>query len=291
MYHRSASNKLKIEVIELKKDKRAYSSALIALKEKSEQMNKDLNMKEQNITALEEELSRKRGNNGKTSGHPWSLESLSKIGMERYQGIFFSAGKYAANLCKLVVSETYLDELHDYHCRRDWNSSSTKTNYENAKKAIIYVKVPDGVPAIQTCNMLRALNHEFFSSPLSNSVEFLKACFRHVLEGPVGSFMDDREKMNVSQKYQLTDQQFEDSGRYYLMPSRTEKNAAKITFLKSLGYRNAALTESKNETAAVKTLRNRGKDTVLRRCVNPEDEDDTSYWRNSEWEQLCLPSS
>ena len=84
--------------MELKRDKRAYSSALLTLREKSEKMMKDLLIKDQQIMVLEDALSRKKGilNGGK--GLVWSLESISKHCIARYQGICFAPGKYGSNL-------------------------------------------------------------------------------------------------------------------------------------------------------------------------------------------------
>lgn len=55
---------MKAEVLELKRDERGYSSAIITLQEKSDQMVKDLHMKGQQFVGLEEALSRNRNDGG-----------------------------------------------------------------------------------------------------------------------------------------------------------------------------------------------------------------------------------
>ena len=51
------------------------------------------------------------------------------------------------------------------------------------------------------------------------------------------------------------------------------------------------LADSKKDAVDVKELRNREKESVLRRCVNPGNENDTTYCRVSGWESLCLAGS
>lgn len=286
---RSAHNTMKAEVVELKRDKRAYSSALITLQDKSEQMRKDLQMKNQQITALEEALSRKRSN---SSGRkmPWSLDSLSKCGLARYQGICFSAGKYGTKLAKLLITESYIDETNEGYQKQDWTPSATKVSNETANKSIVSVKLPDGVFAIPICSMVRAMKLEFFTSRFKGSVGLLKASFFNVLEGPVGSYLTEAERnecLSQVSSHRPTVQKF----RAIISDAvGNRKKTARNTYLKALGYKHASMPDCKKNTAVIKDLRNREKESILRRCLNEENENDTTYWRTSGWESLCLGS-
>lgn len=287
---RSAHNAMKAEIMELKRDKRAYSSALVTLREKSEQMSKDMQMKNLQITALEEALSRKRNNGSGKKTIPWSLENLSKHGLARYQGICFAAGKYGTNLAKLVVSEMFIDEKDDFNQKQDWTPSATKVSTDTADKAVVFVKLPDGVCAIPVCNMVRALKLNFFSSRFNGSIGLLKASFLNVLEGPVGTYLSEAEREECLSRvsaHRPTIQKF----RAIISDAvGNRKKAAKNMYLKSLGYKYAYMPESKKDTAVMKDLRTKEKEAVLTRCVSKDDENDTTFWRTSEWQSLCAVS-
>lgn len=286
-----AQNAMKAEVMELKRDKRAYSSALLTLREKSEQMMKDLQMKDQQIMILEQVLCAKKGNRNGGKGLAWSLDNLAKQGIARYQGICFAAGKYGTQIAKLLITETFIDEKDDDLQKRDWGPSAIKVSNEEASKAKIFVKLPDGVSAIPICSMVRALQREFFSSQLKGSVGLLKASFKRVLNGPVGEYMKEEEREECIVRlsaHRPTIQKF----RSIISDAvGARKKAARNTYLKSLGYRHAVMPDSKKDTAIVKDERSKEKATVIRRCLNTRNENDTTYWRISDWEALSLPGS
>lgn len=288
---RSAHNDIKAEVIELKRDKRAYSSAIIALREKSDQMLKDLHMKTQQIVALEDMLSRKRNRQGSGKLVPWSMESLSKFGLDRYQGICLAAGKYGTKLAKLLVTESYIDEKHENYQKQDWTPSSTKVTNETGQKSIVFVKLPDGVLAIPVCSMVRAKKAEFFTSRFKGPIGLLKASLSYILEGPVGSYLNETEREECMAKVSAHRPSIQKYRAIISDVIGNRKKSARNIFLKSLGYKYASTPDSKKDTAAVRDLRYREKDIVLQRCVNGGDENDTTYWRTSGWESLCLPSA
>lgn len=284
----SAYNAMKAEVLELKRDKRAYSSAIITLKEKSDQMVKDLHMKGQQIVALEEALSRKRNNGGIKKGLPWSMESLSKYGMDRYQGICLAAAKYGTKLAKLLVTESFIDEKDEHYQKQDWTPSSTKVTNENAHKAVVCVKLPDGVLAIPRCNMIRAMKAEFFTSRLTGSIGLLKASLLSTLEGPVGSYLNESERTECISKVSAHRPSIQKYQSIISDAIGNRKKSARNVYLKSLGYRHASTPDSKKDTSIVRELRNEEKATILKRCSKEGDENDTTYWRTSGWESLCL---
>ena len=283
-----ARNEIKAEVLELKRDKRAYSSALLALREKSEQMTKDLLMKDQQIMVLEEALSRKKGNRNGGKGLAWSLENLSKHGIARYQGICFAAGKYGTQLAKQIVTESFIDENDDGNQRQDWSSSAIKASADTAGKAKVYVKLPDGVSAIPICSMVRALQKEFYTSKVGGAVGLLKVSFNNVLNGPVGTYLTEAERDECLSRVAVHRPTIQKFRTIISDVVGNRKKSARNTYLKSLGYRYASLPDSKKDTSVVKELRTRDKESVLRRCVNPDNEYDTSYWRTSGWESLCV---
>lgn len=288
----STQNAMKAEIMELKRDKRAYSSALVTMREKLDQLIKDLNLKTQQLAAIEDALCRKRGGNSSSGpAATWSLESLSKQGIAQYQGICFAAGKYGTKLAKLLVTETFIDENGDCNQKQDWGPSSTKVSAERAKEAVVFVKLPDGVSAIPTCSMVRGKQITFFTSHLDGPKGLLKASFRSVLDGPVGKYLNKMEREECISKllgHRPTVQKF----RTVMSDAvGSRKKAARNTYLKSLGYKYVCMPDSKKDTAVVKDLRAKEKSTVIRRCLNPSNENDTSYWRTSEWEELFLIGS
>ena len=288
---RSSHNDMKAEVIELKRDKRAYSSAIIALREKSDQMVKDLHMKTQQIMALEDALSRKRNPRGSGKGTPWSMESLSKCGLDRYQGICLTAGKYGTKLAKLLVTESYIDEKNENYQKQDWTPSSTKVTNETGQKSVVFVKLPDGVFAIPVCSMVRAMKAEFFTSRFKGPIGLLKASLLHILEGPVGSYLDETEREECIAKVSVHRPSIQKYRAIISDVIGNRKKSARNIFLKSLGYKYAPTPDSKKDSATVRDLRYREKDVILERCVNGADENDTTYWRTCGWESLCPGSA
>ena len=286
-----AHNAMKAEIVELKRDKRAYSSALVTQREKSEQMVKDLHVKTQQIEALEDALSRKKGGRWGERSLPWSLQSLSKSGIARYQGICLSAGKYGSKLAKLLITESFIDEKNGSIQKQDWTASATKISNINARSSMIHVQLPDGVLAVPVCNMVRALKLEFFTPRFDNSLGLLKASFNNVLEGPVGSYLSEAERHECISRvssHRATIQKFK---AIISDAVGSRKKTARNTYLKSLGYKYASLPDSKKDSVFVKDLRVTEKKAVLRRCVKENDENDTTYWRTSGWESLCLDSA
>ena len=285
-----AHNAMKAEIAELKRDKRAYSSALVTLRERLEQMIKDLHIKTQQIEALEDALARKKGDRGGNKALPWSLESLSRCGIERYQGICLSAGKHGSKLAKLMVTETFIDEKNRGYQKQDWSPSASKVSNEMATKLKIYVKLPDGVLAIPVCNMIGALKLEFFTPRFNGSVGFLKESFKNVLEGPVGSYLSEPERNECLARVSSHRPTIRKFRAIISDAVGNRKKAARNTYLKSLGYRYASLPESKKDTDVVKDLRDKEKEAILKRCVKRRDENDTTFWRTSEWGSLCFSS-
>lgn len=286
-------NNLKVDLLEVQRDKRVYASHIVALKEKCDAQRLDLQLKNQQVSALEMALSKKtrRSNNGK--GHVWSTENLQDSGIACYQGIILTSARYGTNLAKLIVTERFMDGTQDDAIRRDWTGSATELSSDAARQAALFVTLPNNILAIPTVSMARAQEMQFYTCRVDGSKGFLQLCLSNVLQGPVGGYMSDEQKKECACKimsHRKTNQKF----RAILSDATgNRKKAAKQAFLKSLGYKHSLTPVNKKDGICIREARQKEKETIVSRCVKILDNDviDTSFWRTADWDQLCLLES
>lgn len=287
-----AHNRVKLDLLEALRDKKAYSSALAALQEQKNNMDKDMRILRQKNNALESTFkSAQRTKSGKKP--VWSMENLRDTSIGNYQGICLSAGEFAKKEAMLLTTETYIDENDNGIRKRNWTGSVTKvTSIENTTDPQ-YVSLPDGSIGVPTSCMYRAKNYDHFVSPFLNEKGFANHCIEKTLDSPVGSMMTNEEKQTCISLI-LTHRQT--IKKFKSIISDSIGNRKKITFstfLRSLGYVNGAKSNSDKLTSSQKAARSLERQIAYDKCFKPDDNGtaDTMYWRISEWSDLCLDAS
>lgn len=284
-----AHNRVKLELLEALRDKKAYSAAIIALKEQKDNLQKDVRILRQKNDALESTFTAmKRSKGGK--GPVWSMENLRETGIANYQGICLSAGELAKREAMLISTETYFDENDNGTRKRNWTGSATLLNPNDARKAYGHIRFPNGAYGIPTLSMERARNYGNFVSPFPNERGFAKHCIEKTLASPVGSMMsidEKRECMSLILSHRQTVKKFKS------ILSDSIGNRKKVTlgvFLRSLGYANGARANSDKLSSSQKIARKLEREIVYDKCVRISNEGniDTMHWRLSEWSELCL---
>ena len=179
------NNKLKVELLQARKDKRVYATAVASLHDQKKRFQKELKSKVQLVEVLENSLSRKIFNGKKKGTNPWGVEYLKDAGLANYHGICLSAGKLGPTMAKRLVTESYVDQVAAKKIRGDWTASSVAVNSEEGCSTSIYILLPDVTHAIPTCPTTRAKSLTFYTSRLRGPKDLLIECLNSVLSGPV----------------------------------------------------------------------------------------------------------
>ena len=282
-------NRVKVELLEALRDKKAYSSALIAVKEQKDTIDKEMHILRQRNTALEAAMRiSSKAKNGKKA--VWSMENLRDTNIATYQGICLAAGDLAKREAKLVTTETYVEGNKNGLRKRNWTGSSTVVNFDTAKACTQYVVLPDGTFAIPTSCMRRAVNREHYISPFGDEKGFAKYCIRKILSSPAGSMMSDEEKSECQTLILAHRQTIR---KFKAVLSDTVGNRKKSTlnaFLRSLGYVNGMKPNSDKLSSSQKAVRAAERGIIYDKCAKLDENgcDDTMCWRLSTWSSICL---
>lgn len=289
---RSAHNRVKLELLDALRDKKAYCSALISVKEQKDTLEKEVKTLRQQNAALETAMNSRRVS--KSGKKPvWSMDSLRDTNIASYQGICLAAGELAKREAILVTTETYIDEKRNGLRKRNWTGSSAPAVLEGGSETIPYVKLPDGSTAVPSCCMYRANSGEHYVSPYVSEKGFAKYCIRKTLSSPVGTMMNNDEKAECESSilsHRPTIRKFKS------ILSDNVGNRKKATlglFLRSLGYDNGAKANSEKLTPEQKSTRNLEREIVHEKCIKVDENGtiDTMHWRLSRWSKLCLDSA
>lgn len=230
-------NRVKLELSEGLRDKKAYSSALLSVKEQKDGLEKEVHRLRQQNTALESAMNvSSRLKNGKKA--VWSMGNLRDTNIATYQVICLAAGDLARTKAKLVTTETYFDEKMNSMQKRNWTGSATVVSSTKAKEAIQDVVLPNGSLAIPTSCMERASSHDHYLFPYDNEKGFARYCVKKILSSPVGSMMSEDDK-NECETLVLAHR--ERIGKFKAVLSDSVGNRKKVSlgvFLRTLGYLN-----------------------------------------------------
>lgn len=284
-----AHNRIKLELLEALRDKKAYSSALLSIKEQKDSLEKEVGMLRQQNMALETAMnSNRRSKNGKKP--VWSMDNLRDSNIASYQGICLAAGELTKTEGTLLTTETYIDERNNGLRKRNWTGSCIAVRPEAAKESAVYVILPDGSYSIPSCCMYRAKHGEHSISPYMNDKGFAKFCIKKTLSSPVGSIMTSSEKAECETLILSHPQTIR---KFKSILSDNVGNRKKATlgiFLRSLGYINGARPSSKKLTSSQENVRKTERQIAYDKCVkmNDDGEMDTMHWRLNSWSSLCL---
>lgn len=287
-----AFNLIKAQLLEAQRDKRVYAATVLSQSDKIEALQRELQQRNHHILSLEVSLN-KKGSRSAKKGDIWSQERLGDAGLGEYQGICLAVGRIASNEATYLVTESFIDSDCNNIRRRDWRSSATAVSLEVSKASLQYIKLPNGISAIPSCVMGRALQLKFYSSPYKNQSGFLRDCIRKVLSSPAASFMSEDEKRSCEAKvasHRPTNQKLRS-----IISDRVGniKKIARNTYLRSLGYYNAVRSSSKKDTNTVHEMRENEKRIIFSRCIRALESGtlSTTFWRISVWRDLCYEVS
>ena len=285
-------NQVKLELLEALRDKKAYSSALLSVKEQKDKLEREVGILRQQNKALEIAMnSNRRYKNGKKA--VWSMDSLQNSNIASYQGVCLASGELAKKEAMLLTTETYIDESSNGLRKRNWTGSSIPVSEEIAKKTNLYVLLPNGSYAIPTCAMYRAKTGEHYLSPYTYEKGFAKNCLRKTLSSAVGSMMNESEKAECETlilSHTQTIRKFKSILAYNV---GNRKKATLGIFLRSLGYMEAARPGSSKSTPVQKAARIAERDVAYDKCIVVDENGcvDTMQWRLKPWSKICLNSS
>lgn len=113
--------------------------------------------------------------------------------------------------------------------------------------------------------MVRASHPKFYINRFSSTTEFVREVTRNLLYGSSGTGMTPDEKETCISKISCYPSVLSKFRTALREECNNCKQGAKSSYLKSLGYQNAHLGESKKELDNV--MRTKEKDFVYERCV------------------------
>lgn len=287
----SSQNQLKVELSEAIRDKRAYASAFLTMKDQTFILEKDLLKLKKDNLALQTSLVRTRtGTRGRKP--VWSQENLKGTSIEAFQGICLAAGAVAKREAVYITTETYWDEPDQIRIR-NWNGATCVTLPEVASKLPLNILLPNGTLGAPDCCMKRCLEGEEYSLGIKTPKQFASHCVEKVLQGPIGCAMPPLERAQCTSKiiaHKQTVQKF----RAILSDSvGNRKKAAFQIYLRTLGYRYGAKPNSKHSTNDERSSRLFERERIHGRVImaSEGDEINTMNWRFFSRSRLCNSNS
>lgn len=287
----NSQNELKVELMEALRDKRAFAAAFLGMQDQKRMLEKELQKVKQQNLALQTSLDNTRSS---TKGRKpvWSQENLKGSNIEEYQGICLSSGVLAKKQAVLITTESYCDESEN--CRkRSWFGSATPINEQHAAQYSLIVKLPNGSLAVPNCCMHRALEGEDYSAEFKSAKQFASSCVKQVLEGPIGSAMSHSEKTQCISRILAHKQTIQKFRGILSDCIGNRKKASLQIYLRTLGYRNGAKSNSKHLTDDERASRLAEREMVHDRIVNISVGGDinTMTWRLYPSAQISNPTS
>lgn len=120
------------QLLEALRDRRAYASAYITLKEKIDKQGRQIMRQEQQIKAMESSTKRvKRGDGKARRGNEWSSESLQNTPLSEYVGTCMPLPLSINKEPFFVVTESVFGPEGSSQIR-DWTSSAVKVSKNSA---------------------------------------------------------------------------------------------------------------------------------------------------------------
>ena len=280
-------NSYKAQLMEALRDKRAYASAYVTLKEKSDKQQQLIVRQEQQILAMEASKKRVNRGDGRVVKRNEFSQSLQNSPLSDYLGICMSLPLFINKEAFLVVTESTFGP-HGGLQIRDWTGSAVKVSKNNAEKAKLFVRFTCGNFGVPTCAMTRALSGSFYTNRFTSTSKFIDATARKVLESPIGKGMSDEQKQDCRKKLSVHGPTVSKFRKALREASNNRKQSCKSKYLKMLGYDFAAQSKPKNNVEKRKLIE---KETQLARSrifkILSDGEPDTTNWRLSSYPSVC----
>ena len=279
-------NSYKAQLIEALRDKRAYASAYITLKEKSDKQEELVLRQEQQIIAMESSMTRVKRGDGMTKKKDWNAQSLDGTPLSDYVGICMSLPLFINKEAFLVVTESTFAPGGGPQIR-DWNASAVKVSKGTAEKAKLFIRFADETFGIPTSAMSRALIGTFYGNRFSSISKFVSATLRKILSSPIGKGMSDEQKTDCIDKISVhgpTGSKFRKALREAV---NNRKQSGKTKYLKMLGYELASQSKPKQNPERKMLIEEQQKLAKSRLFkVGTDGNPDTMSWRLSSYSSL-----